>query len=140
MPRIVIPVKSDGITVLKKEKSPMYYTVVDIDEEGNIERIEKAYNPKIKMNSVIGSENILEGLRPDAIVTALKRFRVEFMRAGVPVYSGEITSVQEAISHYLDGKLRKLNPENAGFIDRNHNETNTVRDGNTDKNIADGDD
>ena len=119
MPRIVIPVKSDGISVLRKRETPVFYTVVDIDGEGNIQRVERAYNPGKMANSIIRFENILAGLRADAIVTALKEFRAEFLRAGVPVLHGDITNVQEAISFYLNGKLTPLKPENAGFLERN---------------------
>ncbi|MFN4190076.1 MAG: NifB/NifX family molybdenum-iron cluster-binding protein [Pseudothermotoga sp.] len=109
MLRIIVPTL-DGSTISSHFGRAPYFAVVDLDENGNVIKIDKLQNRSDHFGGFEKPKDVLLTLNPTALIVqhmgpgALEAFE----RAGVAVFRTDTHSVEEVIKDYRDNKLEKL--------------------------------
>jgi len=111
--RIVIPTEDDaGLNSRISDhfgRAP-YFTVVEIDEQGNVIRIESIPSKTEHLGGVGKGPDKVLPLGPDAIIVRGMGFRAleRFKSAGVKVYRTFAITVREAIELFKGRKLEEM--------------------------------
>ncbi|MFN3284578.1 MAG: NifB/NifX family molybdenum-iron cluster-binding protein, partial [Pseudothermotoga sp.] len=101
--RIIIPTLDGSIISSHFGKAP-YFTVVELDENGNVIKIDKLQNRSDHFGGFEKPKDLLLPLNPTALIVrqmgpgALEAFD----RAGVAVFRTNTHSVEEVIKDYRD--------------------------------------
>ena len=118
MKRLVIPIVGTTDKIEGHFGRAQNYAIVDIDENGNIVKKEVASNTSEHFGGAGLPPDIMLSFNPDAVVVYGMGPRAiqKFVEKGVPVLTGNVSTVQQAVEAFVKGELVPLtkDPYHAG--------------------------
>lgn len=111
--KVVLPVEEfEGLKSIVSQhfgRAP-FFAVVDLRDGGGIEGVRGVENKGEHIGGRTSVEQLVGGIRPDALIVKGMgpRALYAFQSQGIAVFTGEFSTVEEAVKGYVAGRLRSL--------------------------------
>ncbi len=111
--RVIVPIERDeglkSIVAQHFGRAP-FFAIVEVGKDGKIQDVRVEENTGEHLGGRVSVEELIAGLRPDALVVKGMgpRGLNAFQMRGIAVFTGDVTTLQDAVQGYVGGGLRGL--------------------------------